>query len=88
MGDISSIFDEKLIESIPDKVCCCCGHSLDNHVDEREGWRCHSLGQDWYQCECYLRKNRYDSISGYDLKLRIKETSKEEAKPKLYGAKK
>lgn len=61
----------EVVGKIPDNICCCCGHKLGNHVDERDGWRCHSLGQDFYQCECYLRKNRYDSISGYDLKLRV-----------------
>ena len=62
-------------ESIPEGVCCVCGHVLRNHVDEGNVWRCHSLGQDFYQCECVLRKNRAttkatDPISYYDLRRR------------------
>lgn len=64
-------------ESIPEGICCVCGHALDNHIDEGEVWRCHSLGQDFYQCECVLRKDRgfftvetADPISYYDMKRR------------------
>jgi len=63
-------------------ICCVCGHKLSNHIDEGNGWRCHSLGHDAFQCECYLRKDR-DTFSDdkgldyYDLKKRIKESLKE-----------
>jgi len=57
---------------IPKGICVCCGHKLDHHIDERDGWRCHSLGSDFYQCECFLRKGRYDNgIDGYDLRSRV-----------------
>lgn len=56
------------------RTCCCCGHPLHTHVDEGDGWRCHCLGQDTYQCECFLRK-RYKSINGYDLDKRIRDKS-------------
>lgn len=60
--------------NIPDDVCCCCGHKLKNHIDEGDGWRCHNLGQDWYQCECFLRKSQTDNeIKGFDLKLRLQQ---------------
>jgi len=78
-------------DKIPDGICIVCGHSLSNHIDERDVWRCHSLGQDFYQCECALRKDRSASwegrllsvhigepdISYYDLKKRIKKQSQE-----------
>lgn len=73
----------KSSDDIPDGICCCCGHKLDNHIDEKEGWRCHSLGEDFYQCECYLRKNRYDSIEGYDLKKRVEQMLKELSEEKI-----
>lgn len=55
-----------------DPVCCACHHKLSSHIDEGDGWRCHSLGQDALQCECFLRKDRteQDGISFYDLKKR------------------
>jgi hypothetical protein len=66
------------LEKYVDNICCCCGHSLDHHVDEGTGWRCHSLGRDFYQCECFLRKDRYeDGIKGYDLQKRIDSYEKE-----------
>ena len=75
MNHLEGDFWEHLIEGflkIPGNTCTVCGHKLDNHVDERDGWRCHSIGQDFYQCECYLRKGRYDEgIEGYDLKTRL-----------------
>jgi len=54
-------------------VCVSCGHVLGMHIDEGDGWRCHSLGPDFYQCECYLRKNRAEGdISYYDIKERVR----------------
>lgn len=50
-----------------DKVCCVCNHELSLHFDEDDGWRCHSLAGDGYQCECWLRKDRYEGILGYSL---------------------
>lgn len=49
-------------------ICCVCGHRLSNHLDEGNGWRCHSLGPDYYQCECWLRRDRTDNegIEYYD----------------------
>ena len=58
-------------------VCCVCFHDLSHHIDEGEGWRCHWLGRDGYQCECYLRKDKDISIKTYDLKARIEEHRKE-----------
>lgn len=58
-----------------ESICCVCGHKLANHLDEGRVWRCHSLGQDAYQCECALRKGRFhfgeDTIDFYDLQKRI-----------------
>lgn len=53
-------------------ICCVCGHKLSSHIDEDNGWRCHSLGPDAYQCECFLRKDRAgkEGINYYDLKIR------------------
>ncbi len=52
--------------------CCVCEHELVLHLDEGDGWRCHSLGKDGYQCECWLRKKHSgEDLSYYDLKLRI-----------------
>lgn len=74
-----------MIASIPDGICCVCGHKLSDHVDEGDIWRCHSLGQDLYQCECVLRKDRAafiieaaNAISYYDLKRRINEQLRDE----------
>jgi hypothetical protein len=54
--------------------CCVCHHRLDTHIDEGAGWRCHALGGDGYQCECWLRKDRAeDDISYYDFEERMKE---------------
>lgn len=78
---LKEVFTE--IDEIPDEVCCVCGHSLRSHVDEDSVWRCHSLGQDFYQCECALRKDRAvlmrpeDPVSYYDLKRRIKKQVEE-----------
>jgi len=58
-------------------VCCVCGHYLANHFDEGNVWRCHSLGQDAYQCECALRKDEPDTIEHYDLQKRINKKVKE-----------
>ena len=57
-------------------VCCVCGNKICNHVDEGTGWRCHALGLDAYQCECFLRKDR-GYINYYDLRLREKQHVKE-----------
>jgi len=60
-----------LNEEIPENVCCICGHPLNSHIDEGEGWRCHSLDASFYQCECWLRKHEFAStIDYYDLKKR------------------
>ncbi len=61
-------------------VCCLCQHSLQDHIDETLGWRCHALGTDFYQCECFLRKKRYKNIQGYDLRKRIIQQEKETKK--------
>ena len=64
-------------------ICCVCHHDLDVHIDEKDVWRCHSLGADGYQCECALRKNRTDdnisddNISYYDLAKRSKKQLEE-----------
>lgn len=62
-------------KEIPKNTCCVCGHPLSSHIDEGDGWRCHSLAQDFFQCECFLRKGRYDGndeLQAYDLKSRLK----------------
>lgn len=64
-------------EEIPEGICCCCGHELCWHIDEGDGWRCHLLSSDLYQCECFLRKGRYESKDGYDLKSRVDQHIKE-----------
>lgn len=56
-----------------DSVCCVCGHELALHIDEDDGWRCHSLASDGYQCECWLRKDRYGDILEYSLGRRTRE---------------
>jgi hypothetical protein len=44
------------------------------HIDEGDGWRCHGLGSDGYQCECFLRKRKAKGdISYYSLGKRIEE---------------
>jgi hypothetical protein len=64
-------------------LCIVCGHSLDAHINEKDIWRCHSLGSDFSQCECVLRKNRAENkIEFYDLKKRVLELTKELKKEK------
>jgi hypothetical protein len=59
-------------------TCCLCKHPLSSHIDEGSGWRCHILGDDLYQCECFLRKGVWRFDSGfYDLKKRINRHKKE-----------
>ncbi len=59
-------------------ICCVCNHDLDYHIDEKDIWRCHSLGPDGWQCECILRKDRAENnISYYDLAKRIKKQIEE-----------
>lgn len=59
-------------------ICCVCKHSLDSHISEEKVWRCHQLGEDCFQCECVLRKDRAkNKISYYDFNLRIKEFNKQ-----------
>jgi len=59
-------------------TCCVCGHSLLDHIDEDYGWRCHRLGKDGYQCECYLRKVRGEGDKKfYSLSRRVAEMKKE-----------
>jgi len=61
-----------------EETCCVCGHKLSTHIDEGDGWRCHSLSSDAYQCECYLRKDRADGdISYYSLERRVNQHKKE-----------
>ena len=61
-----------------EKICCCCIHKLSSHIDEENGWRCHSLGQDTLQCECFLRKEHAENdIDFYNLRKRKEEMLKE-----------
>ncbi len=82
-GDISpdsvaNIEFQTTSEQSEEEVCCVCGHPLAMHIDEGDGWRCHCLGPDGYQCECFLRKNRADGdISYYSLKKRIEQFKRE-----------
>lgn len=65
-------------EEIEENICCLCRHEFRFHVDEGNGWRCHCLGYDGFQCECWLRKDHGDGdIKFYDLKSRIEEHIKE-----------
>lgn len=58
--------------------CIVCGHPLSAHIDEGDGWRCHCLGEDLKQCECFLRKDKANGdIKYYSLERRVKETLKE-----------
>ncbi len=61
--------------------CCVCHHNLITHIDEGNGWRCHSIGADLYQCECFLRKGRLgkerSNLHYYDLGLRRREHLRE-----------
>lgn len=71
--DCKAIKDEiRRMSKDNSKICCVCLHNLDSHIDETDGWRCHSLGQDFFQCECFLRK-RDDTIDFYDLQKRTNE---------------
>jgi len=64
-------------EKLPEKMCCICGHALLTHFEElptlsKIGWRCHCLGLDGYQCECFLRKDSVASkVDYYDFKRRV-----------------
>lgn len=61
--------------NVPDGICCVCGDKLSSHIDEGDGWRCHSISVDGCQCECYLRKGRAQGdINYYDLKKRIEQS--------------
>jgi len=75
---IIKINNEVALEMKNKNICCVCGHELAIHFDEGKGWRCHSLGRDGYQCECWLRKNQAKgNILFFDLNLRVKEQIKE-----------
>ncbi len=68
---------KKMIEK-GKNICCVCNHDLDYHIDEKDIWRCHSLGADGWQCECILRKDRAENNkSYYDLERRVKEQIEE-----------
>jgi len=63
---------KKIIEK-GKNICCVCHHDLGHHIDEKDIWRCHSLGVDGWQCECALRKDRAENnISYYDLENKCK----------------
>lgn len=72
-GKISGIGYTRLDNEIQvSQLCCCCGHPLASHIEETLGWRCHAFGPDLYQCECFLRKGRYEEgLGGYDLMKRV-----------------
>lgn len=68
---ISLVTSENVIE----EICCVCEHPLESHIEEGDGWRCHHLGKDGYQCECFLRKARADNdIAFYSKEKRLQET--------------
>ncbi len=64
-----------------EEECIVCGHKLCDHIDEGNGWRCHSLGVDTRQCECFLRKHRdlfgEVSLDYYSVQRRVEEAEKE-----------
>jgi hypothetical protein len=77
-------------------ICSVCGHKLASHISEGDGWRCHSIGQDCYQCECFLRRRAESSYRGviqfigkdfYDLEKRTQAYAKGEPteKGKQFG---
>jgi hypothetical protein len=75
----SQFFKRFLKEDYAEKTCCCCGNSLDYHIDEGKHWRCHGIDPSFFQCECTLSKSRSDSnILFYDLRRRITQMKKEE----------
>lgn len=58
--------------------CCVCHHALDKHIDEGDGWRCHCLATDFFQCECWLRKtNIYKTKNSYNQMSRIRKYIRE-----------
>jgi hypothetical protein len=64
-------------QAISDDICCVCGHPLSMHIDEGNGWRCHAISYGC-QCECFLRKDRANSvISYYSLKKMIEQFKRE-----------
>jgi hypothetical protein len=74
----NSVFDpEERIEAAKKEnleICVVCGHLLGHHVFEKTGWRCHGIGHDSLQCECFLRATRAEgNIAYYDLIKRQKE---------------
>lgn len=77
-------FIEEHFKKIMEKgknICCVCHHELGYHIDEKDIWRCHSLGADGWQCECILRKDKAkNNISYYDLARRVKEQMEELSK--------
>ena len=78
---------QKFFKKIMDfgvEKCCVCHHDLNVHFDEGDFWRCHSLGVDFYQCECILNKHKAkDDISFYDLAKRAKEQIEDLSQEKL-----
>jgi hypothetical protein len=61
-------------EPISGEICCICHHSLHYHLEELGGWRCHLLGSDGYQCECWLRPERADNNKDfYNLARRVQQ---------------
>ena len=53
--------------------CIVCGHRLSSHIWEGDGWRCHSLGPDLCQCECFLRlRDPKQGLYYYSLERRIR----------------
>lgn len=74
----NSVFNpkERIETAKKDKleICAVCGHLLEHHVFEKTGWRCHGIGHDSLQCECFLRATRAEgNISYYDLLKRQNE---------------
>jgi hypothetical protein len=75
-------FDKLLfrrIDTIPDGICCVCGHHLSSHINEKNGfYRCHAIAPDMYQCECHLVKFFEDgNLKDYDLRERMEKHRKE-----------
>lgn len=64
-----------------DPCCCVCGHPLKMHLFEKgeqgDGWRCHCIGMDCFQCECHLRKRtKQQDLNYYNLQDRIADFQK------------
>lgn len=65
--------NDKEIEATKERICCVCGHNLSSHIEEKDWYRCHSIGSCYSQCECRLIKEGLmgeHPLEYYDLEKR------------------